>query len=220
MGIIHFNMQPSGSNVEKIGAWLIDHATRGYGPFASSSHLAGEYLRDRKYPDNDARVDSLIRWETSKNALSGFVTGLGGLITLPAGLTAGLAAAYIYQLRMSGAIAEIYGHSVEEERTKVFMLGCLIGDSLQRALKEAGVKVGTRVTQNLIARIPGRLLAEINKRVGFRLLTKAGEKGVINLMKGVPLVGGVISGSLDAAMCRTVGRTAKRIFRPAAREEG
>lgn len=214
MGILHSNLQPSGSTVEKIGAWLIDKATRGYGPFASSTHLAEEYLRDQKYPDNDARVDSLIRWETSKNAFSGFVTGLGGIITLPAGLTAGLAATYIYQLRMSGAIAEIYGHSVQEERTQVFMLGCLIGDSLQRALKEAGVKIGTRVTQNLIARIPGRLLAEINKRVGIRLLTKAGEKGVINLMKGVPLIGGVISGSFDAAMCRTVGKTAKKIFRP------
>ncbi|MFN5980296.1 MAG: hypothetical protein ACK45W_13510, partial [Pseudanabaena sp.] len=57
--------------------------------------------------------------------------------------------------------------------------------------------IGTKVCQNLIKRIPGRVLIEINKKIGFRLITKAGEKGVVNVMKMLPLVGGVVGGTFD-----------------------
>jgi len=65
----------------------------------------------------------------------------------------------------------------------------------------------------MIERIPGKLLVEINKKIGFRLLTKAGEKGFVNLAKMVPGIGGVIGGSFDASMCIAVGKIAKNAFR-------
>ena len=68
------------STLTKVATWLTDAAVNGIGPLSSSIQLAQEYKIDNDYPDNDARVDSLINWETSKNFTSGFVTGLGGLI--------------------------------------------------------------------------------------------------------------------------------------------
>ena len=201
------------STLTKVATWLTETAVNGIGPLSSSIQLAQEYKIDQDYPDDDARVDSLINWETSKNFTTGFVTGLGGLITLPVTLPAGLGASWAVQARMVGAIAEIYGHSVKEDRIKTAILMCLVGGEVVDVLKGLGVKVGQKITENLIKRIPAKLLTEINKKVGFRLLTKAGEKGLINLTKMIPIIGGPISGAVDAAMCRTVGKVAKKVFK-------
>jgi uncharacterized protein (DUF697 family) len=71
----------------------------------------------------------------------------------------------------------------------------------------------------MILRISGQVLRRINQAVGFRLVTKAGSRGVVNLIKGVPLVGGVVGGTFDAAATKVVGRTAKRVFVPITAEQ-
>jgi hypothetical protein len=52
----------------------------------------------------------------------------------------------------------------------------------------------------------------LNKAVGFRLVTKFGEKGVVNLGKAVPLVGGFIGGAVDGIGTNIVGKTVKKVF--------
>ena len=64
----------------------------------------------------------------------------------------------------------------------------------------------------LIKRITVEIIREINKKVGFRLVTKFGQKGIINLGKLVPIVGGVIGGTVDTVGTLTVGKTAKKLF--------
>ena len=77
-----------------------------------------------------------------------------------------------------------------------------------------GVPLNGGLSEGLLQKIPGRALVEVNKRIGVRLLTTAGQRSAVNLSKAVPLVGGVVGGTLDAAVCRLVGRTAKSLFRP------
>lgn len=55
-----------------------------------------------------------------------------------------------------------------------------------------GIGIAAKPAAKQIARIPGRILIKINQVVGFGLITKAGTKGVINLTKMLPLVGGGI----------------------------
>ena len=193
--------------------WIVDSAIDGVPPLSSASNLAQEYLIDRSYTDNDDRVASLINWETSKNFTTGFVTGLGGLLTLPVAVPAALGASWIIQARMAGAIAIIDGHDLKEDRVRTLVLLSIVGDSVKEVLKQAGVKIGNKLTEKVIMQIPGKVLIEINKKIGFRLLTKAGEKGAINLIKAVPLVGGLVTGGFDAAACRTVGKVAHNLFK-------
>ena len=57
--------------------------------------------------------------------------------------------------------------------------------------------------------------SELNRRVGYQLVSKAGEKGVINLTKLVPLVGGPILGAaVDGVSCKTIAGYAMRTFPP------
>ena len=192
--------------------WITDRAIGGVGPLSSAESLAQEYLIDQSYPDNGERIEALINWETSKNFTSGFLTGLGGIITLPVTLPAAFGASWLIQARMAAAIAKISGFDIHSDRVKTFVVMCLVGDAMKDIAKIAGVKIATGLTEALLRQIPGKLLIEINKQVGFRLVTKSGEMGVINLMKNVPLMGGVVGGSFDAYYCRVVGRNAKNLF--------
>lgn len=74
----------------------------------------------------------------------------------------------------------------------------LVGDSGQKAVKRVGIDVSQRAGKAPVQQIPGRVLIAINKEVGFRLLTKAGTRGVVNLTDFIPVVGGVVGGSFDA----------------------
>lgn len=201
------------SKALQVANWLTEKAVGGVGPLSSAEDLALEYLNDSNYEDNDKRVDSLINWETSKNFSTGFVTGLGGFATLPVAIPASLGASWVLQARMAAAIAKIYGHDLNEERVKTLILCVIIGQDIKEVCKQAGIKIGTKLTYVAIRKLPGEVLKRINQAVGFRLLTKAGEKGIINLTKLVPVVGGVVGGTFDAVTCRITAKAAREAFR-------
>jgi len=206
--------QVNESKALELVKWITTKAIQGVRPLTSAEDLAQEYLIDQSYSSNAARADSLINWETMKNFTSGFITGLGGLLTLPVAVPAALGASWILQARMAGAIARICGHDLSEDRVRTLVLLSLAGDSGKEVVKRAGITVANKLTQKAFEKIPGKVLIEINKRVGFRLLTKAGEKGVVNLIKIIPVAGGLVGGAFDAVTCRAVGYAAKAMFLP------
>ena len=53
---------------------------------------------------------------------------------------------------------------------------------------------------------------EINKKVGFRLVTRGGTTGVINMGKLIPLASGPIGATIDAVSMKAVGRYARKTF--------
>jgi hypothetical protein len=56
------------------------------------------------------------------------------------------------------------------------------------------------------------MLIKINQSLGFRLITKAGTTGTVNLTTLIPIVGGVISGGFDAGTTHLIARAAKKLF--------
>jgi uncharacterized protein (DUF697 family) len=198
----------------KLATYLLDMGLSGAGPLSSAGNLAAEYLIDTSYRNDDRRVDALIRREMTKNFTSGFITGLGGLVTFPVSIPAALGASWLIQARMVGAIARIYGHDLESERVRTKILLSLAGDVAKDAMKDLGLTLDNKLTQRAVDEIPGRALVEINKRIGARLLAKVGQRVVLRFPRAVPVLGGVVGGSLDAVVCRMVGRTAKTLFRP------
>ena len=74
---------PTAAAATKLVTYLLSKGLAGVPPLSSSEDLAVEYLIDRGYENNDERVDSLINWQTTKNFTTGFIAGLGGVITLP-----------------------------------------------------------------------------------------------------------------------------------------
>lgn len=198
----------------RLAAFLLDHGLAGAGPLSSARDLAEEYLLDEDFASHDERVAALISWETRKNFTTGFLTGLGGIVTFPVSIPAALGASWLIQARMAGAIARIYGHDLASERVRTSILLSLAGDVARDAMKDFGLVSDGVVTRRAVEQVPGRVLVEINKRIGARLLAKASQRLILRFPRAVPVVGGVVGGTLDAVVCRMVGRTAKKMFEP------
>lgn len=193
--------------------WLASQGIDGIPGIISPAHeVAQAYIQDTKYRTIEEKVDALIRWQVAKCASTGFVTGLGGFLVMPVTLPAGVAAAWIVQAQMVAAMAEIVGAPYNRDQLETLVLICLIGDGIGKVVKGMSIQITTKTLKALIQRIPGKILIEINKRIGFRLLSKAGSKAVINLMKAVPIAGGVVGAIYDGGSCRIVGKYAKEVL--------
>ena len=121
---------------------------------------------------------------------------------------------------MIASIAHMRGYDLKDDQVRTFVYACLTGQSAAEVVKAAGIKVGLKVGEAQVRRVPGAVLIKINQKVGFRLITRFGQRGVINLGKMVPLIGGVIGGSFDAATTRTIALAAKRSFKDGGYTEG
>ena len=191
--------------------WGYDTALDGSVPgFDSAEELAASYMREKATLVD--QVNSLIAWQNTKAATTGFVTGLGGLVTLPVAVPANISIVLLVQIRMVAAIAIMGGHDVNDDRVKTLAYACLAGNSVKELLRTGGIRLGEKLAVSAIKSLSRETLKTINRAVGFRLLTKFGEKGILNLGKAVPLVGGVVSATIEAVATNAVGNAARNAF--------
>jgi hypothetical protein len=190
--------------------WSYDKAVQGVAGLDSAYDLADDYLKQEG--SLHAQANSLIRWQNTKAGTSGFLTGLGGIITLPVAIPANVASVMYVQIRMIAAIAHMGGYNLNDDRVKSLVFLCLTGNAAKDILKDVGIVVGKKLAENAIKNISGKTIVAINRKVGFRLLTKFGEKGVINLGKAIPLLGGFVGATFDSVSTNTVGNIARDTF--------
>lgn len=151
-------------------------------------------------------IDNFINWQQAKCATSAFITGLGGIITLPVAIPANVSSVIYIQIRMIATTACMNGYDLKDDQVKTLVYVSLIGQ-VTDILKKVGINIGTKISIELIKKIPIEIIKQINKKVGLRLITKFGEKGIINLGKCVPIISGIIGGTVDAVGARTIGKT-------------
>lgn len=198
--------------VQHLMGELVSHGIDGKGPFSGAEELAEEYRRTGRYDSVDEMVDSMIRWESSKNFGSGFLAGAGGVVTLPVTIPAGMYTSWVLQARLAAAVALLYGHPLSDPKTRTFILLALVGDRAVDTLKSAGLSAVKFWGNQAVKRIPADTLLKINQAAGFKLLSHAGEGGIVSVSKIVPFAGGVLSGIADALSCYIAGKAAKKIF--------
>jgi EcsC protein family len=190
--------------------WIADAGINGLGVLPSAEAVAADHLS--KAASVEDAINSVIAWRTTYAAGTGFITGLGGIVAMPITIPAGLATSYALGANTAAAIAHLRGYDIHSEQVRTMVLLCLIGEAGEEILKNAGIAIGTKLCQNLIKKMPGKVLIEINKKIGFRLIAKAGEKSVITLTKMVPLVGGFVGGTFDSLFVKSCGHAAKKLF--------
>lgn len=200
------------STIVKAMDWAYDKAVAGIGGFDSAEDIAADYLKQNGSLRDKA--NSLIRWQNAKAGTSGFVTGLGGLITLPVTLPANITSVLYVQIRMIAAIAKMGGYDLKDDRVKSLVFCCLVASSASDVLKQTGIAIGNKLALNAIKNISGATLKQINQKVGFKLFTKFGEKGLVNFGKAIPLLGGVVGALFDIFSTNTIGNVARDTFLP------
>lgn len=172
--------------------------------------LAKDYLEKNSSPEIAAK--ELIKYQIAKCGASGFVSGLGGALTLAVTLPANVTSVLYIQLRMIAAIAYMGGFDIQSDQVQTIAYACLTGSAVSDILKQTGIKVGQKIAVSAINKIPGKVLISINQKVGFRLLTKFGTKGVVNLVKLVPVAGGIVGGTIDVGTTKIIANNAYNIF--------
>jgi len=192
--------------------WLYDRAVAGVPAVGGASDLAARYKRQFAAPEE--AIDPLIKWQMAKAGTASFVASLGGVVTLPVALPANVASVTYIQLRMIAAIAHLRGHDIESDPVRSLALACLCGARVTDVIKDVGLRLGTQMAHEVVKRLSGDGLKQLNRAIVCRLATVTGTSTSVNMAKLMPVLGGVVSGGIDAALTRGYGATAKRLFLP------
>jgi hypothetical protein len=193
--------------------WAEDRLARVQGPRYEPNTGPTRTAKPDECDDIEKTIKRLILESVEAASVNGFATGLGGFIAMPVTVPANMAGALIINARLAAAIAYLRGYDPKDPHVRTVATLIAVGSNAQQIATTIGIKVGEKVAMQAIKQLPIQLIREINKKVGFMLLAKYGSKrSVVTLAKGVPLVGGVIGGTVDATMTSVVGRTAKAMF--------
>ena len=194
---------------------LMDVGIDGKGPFDSAQKVADIAIAE--HPEADGAIDAMVRSHLKLAAAGGFVTGLGGFVTMPIALPANVLAFYLIATRMVAGIASARGYDIRQPEVRSAVLLALVGADSDDLLKKAGY-AGTGRLANLAAqRLPGPALLALNKGIGFRLLNQVGKKSLTRFGKAVPLAGGVVGAGLDTYLLKRIADHARHEFPPKAR---
>ncbi|RCK69096.1 hypothetical protein DT076_12150 [Desertihabitans brevis] len=147
----------TGSNdpVTGVMADLVRRAVRdGIGPVTPSRPWAQDVL-ERVGGDVGAAVDRLVQQSTVAAASTGFLTGVGGLLTLPVALPANVAGSLVVNARMVGGIAHVRGHDLSDPAT-LDLISTLVlgGGGPQRLLGELGKRSGVKLASTVLRAVP------------------------------------------------------------------
>ncbi|HMQ79912.1 MAG TPA: EcsC family protein [Ignavibacteria bacterium] len=198
------------NKISQVLDWTYDKAINGLGHLESAEELAQTYLR--REGSLEDKINSFIRWQNTKCFTSGFLSGLGGLITMPVTIPANVSSVLYVQVRMCATIAVMGGYDAKDDRVRTLVYACLLGNGIKDVLKNMGIVFGNKLSKVAIKKISFEAIKKINQRIGFRLITKFGEKGILNLGKAIPVVGGLIGGTFDLVSSNAVGNVARNTF--------
>lgn len=190
---------------------ILDTGINGAGPFKSADAIAQE-ASIHASGDIDAAIKRVIKTHMRVVGVSGFATGLGGLGALPIAIPTDVTVFYAQGARMVAAIATLRGYDPASDDVRSAVAVSLVGAFGTEAVAKIGAEVAGKAGVAALKKLPGKVLIEINKKVGFRLITKFGEKGVINLVKVIPVASSAIGAGINVAGIRTIAGYAKRNF--------
>lgn len=179
--------------------------------FASAAKVASRSRRRTRNADRAIR--RIVSRHTRGVAVGGFVTGLGGLLTMPVALPLNVAGFYLQATRMVAAIAAVRGYDLSDDEIRTAVLLVLVGDKSGDVLTSAGLgMVSGPISQQVAGRLPAAAMMMVNKAVGFRILRRFGEKSLVTLGKAVPLLGGAVGAAFDVYQLRQIAKAARREF--------
>lgn len=172
--------------------------------------FANDYLK--KNPNPEKAVKAMLKNQVKKCTTSGVITGFGGVVTLPASIPANMGSVWYMQMRMVACTAYMAGYDIHDDQVQTFVYAALVGVGINQLAKNAGVKAGMKFAEKGIQKIPGKVLVKVNQKIGFRFVTKFGEKGIVNLGKMIPGVGAAINGGFDYFETKAIAHRAYKMF--------
>lgn len=180
------------------------------GVSGSVEELADSYKK--RFGSKAKAARALISRQTAKCGVSGFVTGLGGFLTMPVTIPANAASLLYLQIRMAAAVAKLGGFDIRTDETRALVYVCLTGKDAPGILKEIHSQNAGKFTVQAGDVLPNKMLGAVSKKIDFRFIIKLISKRSVRFVTAVPVAGGVFGGALDAASTQRIARNAFDLF--------
>lgn len=182
-------------------------------PGFDPAHRVAETAR-RDHPDTDRAIRAVIASHRRLVAAGGFLTGLGGFVTMPAALPANVIEFYVVTARMAAAVATLRGYDIDDPAVRTAILLTLVDGDPAPVLRRAGVVGSGRVADLAAGHLPTPARMMVDKAIGFRLIRQFGERMMAGLGRGVPLAGGVVGAGFDVYLFGHIAASARTRFPP------
>ncbi len=190
---------------------IIEFAIDGNATFPGAKATAAQSLQAKG--DREQAIDSVVVQHVGIASAQGFLTSVGGLITLPVGLPANIAGMAVLTVRMIASIAHLRGYDVDDRRVRAALTLAMLGDDEVRRLVADGklptgplaVATAPMFDSDLERRISERVMGSLAGRLGGKHLATV-------IVRRIPLVGGGVGAAVDGWLTFGLAAYAKREF--------
>ncbi len=193
--------------------WAVSHAISGIGPLPPAATAAQRQLEEQN-GDVERAVHEIVENHVRLAASEGFVTNIGGLVTLAATIPVNITGLALLQCRMVAAIAHLRGYDLSDPRVRNALLLCVLGEehvtTLVRSKKLPGGPMTVATAPAHDPALDTLIAAEVTSALVSRVV---GKRAGTAIVRRIPLAGGVVGAGSDAYSTWQVGRYARRELR-------
>ncbi|MBO4401492.1 MAG: hypothetical protein J5809_06560 [Selenomonadaceae bacterium] len=109
------------------------------------------------------------------------------------------------QARMAAAIAYMGGYEIHHDKVKTMVYLSLAGNAANEVVKEIGMKMAMDFAEK---KISGAILSKVQQTVAEKIISKSATQ----LVKAIPIIGGIVSAGFDGVTTKAIGAAAKSFF--------
>lgn len=190
-----------------------DRAVDGAGPMRGAAEAADKRLAEHDGNVSEA-IDSLIDSHVRLATAQGFVTNLGGLITVAVMIPANISGLALLQCHMVAGIAHLQGYDLDDPRVRNAVLACMLGEGAVKGLvknkKLPSTPMAIATAPSHDAELDRRIAAEVAAELIGRV---AGKRTVTFIARRAPIIGGGVGAVSDGFRTYQVGRFAAKELR-------
>lgn len=187
-----------------------DRAVDGIGPMPGAAAAADAKLQ-RFDGDRERAIREVVDSHVTLAGAQGFVTNIGGLITMAVTIPANVSGLALLQVHMVGGIAHLRGYDLTDPRVRNAVLACMLGkdgvSSLVKSKKLPSSPMAIATAPAYDSALDQRIASEVATELLARV---AGKRTLAALGRKMPLVGGGFGMVSDGFATYQVGRYAAR----------
>jgi uncharacterized protein (DUF697 family) len=192
----------------------LERAIRGVGPLDGAA-MAAEKQLDEQRGDVEKAVHEVIENHVRLAGAQGFLTNIGGLVTMTFTVPANITGLALIQCRMVAGILHLRGYDLADKRVRNAILASMLGEERVLSLIRKKKLPGTPMALATAPVHDPHLDNIMANEVASELVTKvAGKRIATTVGRRVPVVGGLVGAGADGFATWQIGRYVDREFLP------
>ena len=189
-------------------------AIEGVGPLPPAADAADKQLAEQR-GNVERAIHEVIENHVRYAGAQGFVTNIGGLVTMAVTVPTNISGLALIECRMIAGIAHLRGYDLDDPRVRNAILVCLLGEETVKSLVKDKHLPAPPMALATAPAHDASLDQRISTFVARDLVAKiAGKRLAVTVGRRVPVVGGVVGMGADGYATWRIGRYADRELLP------